>query len=119
MRKSYTLFDLLGDFGGFNDAIYFLISLPMSLYSASMFDKFIKDQQDGTNGPENETRNLNSDAHRQFLNKLKSDDVIDEHDFAHRSLLLSIFKPMTKVKRSLSIQFKNKLYSCCSSCRKK
>ena len=36
-RTAYTLFDLLGDFGGFNDAIIFLISFPMSFYSSSMF----------------------------------------------------------------------------------
>ena len=48
MRKAYTLFDLLGDFGGFNDAIYFLLSLPMSFYSASMFNRFISNDSDVT-----------------------------------------------------------------------
>ena len=36
-RQAYTFFDLLGDFGGFNDAIIFLLSLPMSLYSSAMY----------------------------------------------------------------------------------
>ena len=37
MRKAYTLLDLLGDFGGFNDAILFLFSLPMGFYASSMY----------------------------------------------------------------------------------
>ena len=37
-RQAYTLLELLGDFGGFNDAIYFLISFPMSFYTSSMFN---------------------------------------------------------------------------------
>ena len=40
-RKAYTSFDLLGDFGGFNDAIYFLLSIPLGIYSSSMFSRHI------------------------------------------------------------------------------
>ena len=40
-RSAYTSFDLLGDFGGFNDAIYFLLSLPLGIYSSSMFSRHI------------------------------------------------------------------------------
>ena len=40
-RKAYTLLQLLGDFGGFNDAIYFLLSLPMGFYSSSMYSKHV------------------------------------------------------------------------------
>ena len=36
-RSAYTFLTLLGDFGGFNDAIVFLISLFMSSYSAKMY----------------------------------------------------------------------------------
>ena len=36
-RNAYTLLSLLGDFGGFNDAIVFLISILMSSYSAKMY----------------------------------------------------------------------------------
>lgn len=36
-RKAYTLLDVLGDFGGFNDAIVFLIHSFMGVYSAKMF----------------------------------------------------------------------------------
>ena len=35
------MLDLLGDFGGFNDAIYFLLSIPMGFYSSSMYAKHI------------------------------------------------------------------------------
>ena len=40
-RQAYTILDLLGDFGGFNDAVYFLLSIPMSIYSSSMYSKHI------------------------------------------------------------------------------
>ena len=40
-RQAYSLFDLLGDFGGFNDAIIFLISLPMSFYSSAIYSQHI------------------------------------------------------------------------------
>ena len=33
--------NFLGDFGGFNDAIYLLLSLPMSYYSSAMYSKHI------------------------------------------------------------------------------
>lgn len=36
-RSAYTFLTLLGDFGGFNDALIFLISLFMSSYSAKMY----------------------------------------------------------------------------------
>ena len=36
-RSAYTFLTLLGDFGGFNDAIVFLISLFMGGYSAKMY----------------------------------------------------------------------------------
>ena len=36
-RTAYSLLGVLGDFGGFNDAIVFLISLFMSSYSAKMY----------------------------------------------------------------------------------
>ena len=36
-RTAYTLLDALGDFGGFNDAIVFFVSLFMSFYSAKMY----------------------------------------------------------------------------------
>ena len=36
-RQAYTFLTLLGDFGGFNDAIVFLISIFMSSYSAKMY----------------------------------------------------------------------------------
>ena len=36
-RKAYTLLDILGDFGGFNDAIVFLVSSVMGIYSAKMY----------------------------------------------------------------------------------
>ena len=38
-RQAYTVLDLLGDFGGFNDAIYFLVSLPMGYYSQAMYER--------------------------------------------------------------------------------
>ena len=40
-REAYTFLDLLGDFGGFNDAVYFLLSLPMGIYSAAMYERHI------------------------------------------------------------------------------
>ena len=33
-RKAYTFMDLLGDFGGFNDAIIFIVSTIFAGYSA-------------------------------------------------------------------------------------
>ena len=38
-RQAYSFLDLLGDFGGFNDAIYFLVSLPMGYYSQAMYER--------------------------------------------------------------------------------
>ena len=40
-RSAYTLLQLLGDFGGFNDAIYFLLSLPMGAYSSAMYSRHV------------------------------------------------------------------------------
>ena len=36
-RSAYTILTLLGDFGGFNDAIIFLISSFVSTYSTRMY----------------------------------------------------------------------------------
>ena len=40
-RTAYTLLDLLGDFGGFTDAIIFIFGTVMSFYSASMYEASI------------------------------------------------------------------------------
>ena len=40
-RIAYTFLDLLGDFGGFNDAIYMLLSIPLGYYSSSMYSRHI------------------------------------------------------------------------------
>ena len=37
-RKAYTLLGVLGDFGGFNDAIVFLISSFIGVYSEKMYN---------------------------------------------------------------------------------
>ena len=52
-RTAYTLFDLLGDFGGFNVAIYLLFSVPMSFYSSAIFKKFIANQFNDLSEEEN------------------------------------------------------------------
>ena len=36
-RKAYSILALLGDFGGFNDAIFFIFGTLMTTYSAKMF----------------------------------------------------------------------------------
>ena len=36
-RRAYTFLDLLGDFGGFNDAIIFIVSTIFASYSAAMY----------------------------------------------------------------------------------
>ena len=40
-RRAYTIMNLLGDFGGFNDAIIFIIGTFLSAYSARMFESSI------------------------------------------------------------------------------
>ena len=40
-RSAYTLLDAIGDFGGFNDAIYFLLSIPMGYYTSAAFSKHV------------------------------------------------------------------------------
>ena len=40
-REAYTLLDLLGDFGGFTDAILLIIRFITSFYSARMFNAAI------------------------------------------------------------------------------
>ena len=40
-RKAYTFMDLLGDFGGFNDAIIFILSTIFAGYSSRMFEASI------------------------------------------------------------------------------
>ena len=37
MRRAYTFLDLLGDFGGFNDAVLMILSLFMKYYSESVY----------------------------------------------------------------------------------
>ena len=36
-RTAYTFMEMLSDFGGFNDGIYFVFSLFLSLYSSMSF----------------------------------------------------------------------------------
>ena len=36
-REAYTILSLLGDFGGFTDALHLIIGLFASFYSAKMF----------------------------------------------------------------------------------
>ena len=45
-RRAYTFMDLLGDFGGFNDAIIFIVSTVFASYSASMFEATIASSLD-------------------------------------------------------------------------
>ena len=40
-REAYTILNLLGDFGGFTDALVLIISLFTSVYSARMFNAAI------------------------------------------------------------------------------
>ena len=40
-RQAYTILSLLGDFGGFTDALVLLISIFASTYSARMFSAAI------------------------------------------------------------------------------
>ena len=37
IRQAYTLLDLLGDFGGFNDALFFFGRIFLASYSSRMF----------------------------------------------------------------------------------
>ena len=36
-RNAYTIFDALGDFGGFNGSVFMIISFIVSAYSARMY----------------------------------------------------------------------------------
>ena len=40
-RRAYTFMDLLGDFGGFNDAIVFIVGTLFASYSARMYEDSI------------------------------------------------------------------------------
>ena len=40
-RRAYTFMDLLGDFGGFNDAIVFIVSSVFASYGARMYEDSI------------------------------------------------------------------------------
>ena len=37
LRQAYTFLDLLGDFGGFNDALFFFGGIFLASYSSRMF----------------------------------------------------------------------------------
>ena len=37
-RKAYSMLNLLGDFGGFNDAMFFIFGTLLTAYSAKMFE---------------------------------------------------------------------------------
>ena len=43
-RHAYTLFDLLGDYGGFNEAFFTLIGAFISTYSAKMYQNSISQE---------------------------------------------------------------------------
>ena len=43
-REAYTILSLLGDFGGFTDALVLIISLFTSFYSARMFNAAIAEE---------------------------------------------------------------------------
>ena len=40
-RKVYTLMDLIGDVGGFNDGLLILVGLIVNFYGSSMFERAI------------------------------------------------------------------------------
>ena len=43
-RRAYTFMDVLGDFGGFNGSITFIVSTIFAGYSASMYEASIASQ---------------------------------------------------------------------------
>ena len=43
-REAYTVLSLLGDFGGFTDALALIIGLFASVYSAKMFNAAIAEE---------------------------------------------------------------------------
>ena len=43
-RRAYTFMDILGDFGGFNGSITFIVSTIFASYSAHMFETSIASQ---------------------------------------------------------------------------
>ena len=47
-RRAYTFMDLLGDFGGFNDAIKLIVSTIFAGYSARMYEATIATSLDHT-----------------------------------------------------------------------
>ena len=43
-RKSYNFMDLLGDFGGFNDALFLIIGSMSLVYSSKIFNASIAEE---------------------------------------------------------------------------
>lgn len=60
-RTAYTFLTLLGDFGGFNDAIIFLISLFMSSYSSKIYAAHIASELQVHEEPSEEQSKTMSD----------------------------------------------------------
>ena len=98
MRQAYTILDLLGDFGGFNDAVYFLLSIPMGIYSSSMYSKHIAssfrlqsqpDSERSSRSGSIENRISSQEAsQKSLINELKRDR---SKDSIHLSFIKALF----------------------------
>ena len=76
-RKAYTYFDLLGDFGGFNDAIYFLLSIPLGMYSSTMFSRHISSLFKVYNKKEHLQRSILKDSLHGNLRVTEKEAIMD------------------------------------------
>ena len=70
-RQAYTFMDLLGDFGGFNDALFFFGTLLFTAYSSKMFMASI-----ATELPSHQSNQLRS-ATKAKIKKLYRDVSVD------------------------------------------
>ena len=60
-REAYTILSLLGDFGGFTDALTLIIGTFTSVYSAKMFDAAISSELPSGSLLNGESKLLKSD----------------------------------------------------------
>ena len=67
-RRAYTILDLLGDFGGFNDAILMICGVFMKYYSKTLFKATISQEFDQAADPDPANLDRLRNMHQELKN---------------------------------------------------
>ena len=114
-REAYTFFDLIGDFGGFNDAMFLLIGLVITFYSAKAYENKIASELPVVNKKIKPTLAANFDRFRSKFSGEDVDEPITSLDQDDCRVLTKAVKVGTKTAK---LPFWRAIF-CSNSCSKK